>query len=74
MNRNLSSLDLLTLKAMYEAEAEKLSSALLNGATWEETREQRKEVTELSIALHKMRFPQPQNPAEGFTRRDRKDL
>lgn len=71
MERNLSSLDLHTIKAMYEKEAEELSSALLNGATWEETREKRKSVTELSIALHQKRNPTG-HPAEAFTRRNRK--
>jgi hypothetical protein len=70
MDRNLSSLDLQTLKALYEKEAEELSSALVNGATWEETMEQRHSVTEISIAIHQKRYPYNSNPAESSMRKD----
>jgi hypothetical protein len=68
MERNLNSLDLATLKALYEKEAEELSSALLNGCTWDETRDKRKNVTEISIALHQKRFPQNPHPAGNLGR------
>jgi hypothetical protein len=66
MNLDLSGLDLDTLKAMYEKEEMNLKTKLLNGALWEEVKEQRKTVTELSIALHRKKFQSIQalNPAE----------
>ncbi len=56
MNLDLSSLDLSTLKVMYQKEEEELKTKLLNGALWHEVKEQRKRVTELSIALHNKHF------------------
>lgn len=41
------------LKAIYERENEVLQSRLLNGELWEQVKDQRQKVTELSIALHK---------------------
>jgi hypothetical protein len=65
MNFDPSSLDLDTLKAMYQKEEETLKSKLLNGALWHEVKENRKIVTELSIALHKKyQSLQGLNPAE----------
>ena len=67
MDMKLCSYDLPVLKVMYEQEAEVLQRALLNGATWEEVREQRKKVTDLAIAMHKKRFAST-NPAESSSR------
>lgn len=67
MDKNLSWYDLPQLKTMYEQEADALQSALLNGASWESTREQRQRVTELAIALHKKRYSSS-NPAESSGR------
>jgi hypothetical protein len=67
MTQNLGGLDINILKQMYEKEAMVLKSALLNGASWEEVRDQRRKVTELSIALHKLRF-NSNNPAESSSR------
>ena len=75
MDRNLLSLDLNTLKGMYEQEAEGLNEALLKGVSWNQLRDQRKTVTELSIALQAKRTgsaPPTNNPAEKSTRKDRK--
>ena len=71
MERNLCSLDLNTLKALYEQEAAQLQDALLKGVSWEGAKNQRQAVTELAIAIHKKRFDQ--NPAESDTRSDRKN-
>ena len=67
MDANLCSYDLPILKLMYEKEAEQLQKSLLNGASWDEVREQRKKVTDLAIALHKKRFA-ASNPAESSSR------
>jgi len=55
MEKNLCSLDLNTLKTLYEAEAAALEDALIAGARWEDTRDQRQAVTDLAIAIHQMR-------------------
>jgi len=74
MDRNLLSLDLNTLKEMYEHEAEALNASLLQGVAWSSLLEQRKTVTNLSIALQAKRTgsnPPPNHPAEHSTRDDR---
>lgn len=58
-------LDLNSLSLLYEKETEELKHALLNGTPWEETKEQRFRITEISIALHqKLQFTHGANPAE----------
>lgn len=69
MERNLCSFELEALKKLYEAEAEKLTVSLLNGATWEEVKDQRKLVTDLAIAVHKKKHSNS-NPAETSMRKD----
>lgn len=65
MNLDLSHHDPDSLKALYERENEELKARLLNGALWNEVKEQRFRVTELSIALHKkIQKIQGTNPAE----------
>ena len=71
MDKNLSSLDLNTLKGMYEKESGELKAALLRGAGWDDLREQRHRVTDLAIAIHKKRMMPGNNPAEASTRSDR---
>lgn len=63
MDKYLSSLDLETLKLLYENESAQLRTALINGALWEEVQSQRIKVTELSIAIHQKRMSST-NPAE----------
>ena len=46
-------LDTDVLTALYEAEKEKLKERLLEGVSWEETREQRVVIAELSTILYK---------------------
>ena len=67
MDKNLCGLDLNILKTMYEKEATVLKNALLNGASWEEVKDQRRKVTELAIAMHKLRY-RTGNPAESSSR------
>jgi hypothetical protein len=65
MNFDPSSLDLDTLKAIYQKEEEILKAKLLNGALWQEVKENIKIVTKLSIALHKKHQSlHGRNPAE----------
>ena len=45
-------LDAEALKARYEDEQQQLTNALLRGAAWEEVKEKRDAVTELSILLY----------------------
>ena len=70
MDRNLCSLDLNTLKSLYEKASSELSDALLNGVEWKETREKRQKVTDLAIEIHKKRFAPNTNPAEQSSRKD----
>jgi hypothetical protein len=69
MDKYLSSLDLETLKLLYENETAQLRTALLNGALWEDVQAQRIKVTELAIALHQKRMASS-NPAEISTRNE----
>lgn len=71
MEMNWSELDLDYLKQIYEAEASRLKTSLLNGATWEEMKDQRKRVTELAIALHK-KMNTSTNPAESADRSEKR--
>jgi len=45
--------DLPTLLALYNQEIDVLKSKLLNGVPWDELEPQRRNVTELAIAIHK---------------------
>jgi hypothetical protein len=69
MDKFLTSLDLETLKLLYEKEAAQLRSSLINGALWEDVQDQRIKVTELAIAIHQKRVANG-NPAESSLRDD----
>lgn len=71
MEANWSELDLNTLRALFEEESANLKTALLSGCSWEEMRDQRKKVTELSIALHK-KLSTSGNPAESTDRSEKR--
>jgi hypothetical protein len=65
MEKDLRGLDLETLKKLYTVENSKLQEALINGSKWEDMKEQRTTVTELSIMIHKRMYPNFfDNPAE----------
>ena len=65
---DLSNYNLDSLRALYEKESEVLQSRLLNGELWDEVRDLRVRVTELSIALHqKLQSDKGANPAESFS-------
>ena len=55
---------------MYERERASLDTALLNGALWEEVKDQRKIITELSITIHKQTQVINSNPAESVYRKN----
>jgi len=66
-HQKLMNLELETLKDMYTNAAVKLKECLINGASWEELKEYRHDVTELEIALYnKIRSTDgtSSNPAE----------
>lgn len=71
MELNWSEMDVDALRLAYEEEASKLKAALLNGASWEEMKDQRKAVTELAIALHK-KINTSGNPAESADRSEKR--
>jgi hypothetical protein len=66
MEKEWRSLDAEALRSLYQQKQQEFTVALLNGADWKEVQEQRKLVTELSIALYKR--VNEQNPAENNTR------
>lgn len=71
MKASWSALEVEALRGLFEKESNSLKAALLNGATWEELQDQRKKVTELSIALHKKiqaAIHAYGNPAEALNR------
>ena len=53
MSYDLPDYDIDSLKALYGKENEILQARLLSGETWEDLKDQRQKVTEISIALHK---------------------
>jgi hypothetical protein len=67
MEMNWSDMNADALRDAYEKESAKLRSALLNGSSWEEMKDQRRKVTELAIALHK-KINISTNPAESANR------
>lgn len=65
MDFDFSHHDLDSLKILYAKENEELKAMLLNGALWEEVKDQRLRVTKLSIALHsKLQAGNSGHPAE----------
>jgi hypothetical protein len=65
MDIDLTSIDLLTLKALYNKEALELKEKLLNGTNWNEVSEQRITVTKLAMELHSRIHPWEKfNPVE----------
>jgi hypothetical protein len=70
MEMKWNEFDADALKTMYDQESAALKSALLRGTPWEDLREQRLKVTELSIALHKKIHSG--NPAESVDRSEKR--
>lgn len=67
MKMQWNDFDADTLKTIYEKESANLKTALIGGTAWNDLKEQRQKVTELSIALHKKIYSSP-NPAESTDR------
>jgi len=53
MGSKWSSYDLATLRQLYDQEKEALSQSLLQGMSWDQLTDRRRNVTELSIAIHR---------------------
>jgi hypothetical protein len=65
MQHKLKGKDLAALLALYNREVDTLRAQLLNGESWEALKQQRKNVTELAIALHKYHnYVVPAHPAQ----------
>ena len=60
----MSTLEVDTLKEMYEEANAELKRKLLDGIPWEKIKDQRKRVTEIASALHKKSQSAGLNPAE----------
>ena len=70
MKKDLWQLDIETLRLLYREEERLLEQKLLNGATWEELREERRRIGELSTILYKKSNPGHfGNPAENASRK-----
>ena len=63
-HQKLVNLELETLKDMFSNAATRLKEALLEGASWDELQEYRRDVTELEIALYNKVRSTQLNPAE----------
>jgi len=65
MQHKLKGRDLSALLALYNQEVEALRAQLLNGESWDALKQQRKNVTQLAIALHKYHnYVVPAHPAQ----------
>ena len=65
MNQEWENMDILQLQHLYKDYSCELEKKLLNGVSWQEVSEQRREVTELAIAIYRRLNPSPaNNPAE----------
>jgi hypothetical protein len=69
MIQNLRKMDLEDLKKAYVQESEKLKTALLDGAKWEDIQEQRYTLIEFEIALYqRIRFEtKPRFTGSGYS-------
>lgn len=68
MEKEVWNLDLKSLKELHDQKQQDFTAALLSGADWKDLQEERKQVTELSIALYR-RMQSEENPAEHLTRK-----
>ena len=71
MEKDYQSLDLPVLRSMLAREEREFSRALLRGASWSDVQEQKRKITELSIAIHHRLHPLTTNhPAEFVNRKN----
>jgi hypothetical protein len=71
MERNIESMDLPSLKMLYERETDDLNASLMNGVSWNDLRDQRKKIIQIAMAIQSKRTGgdlKNGNPAESFTR------
>jgi len=71
MDAKLQSLDLNTLKTLYEMEQEELNAALLEGVSWDDLKDRRKMLFDLARVLQAKRsgeLNESGNPAERSSR------
>lgn len=71
MKMKWNELDVDDLRILYEKEAAALKASLIKGTIWDDLKEQRQKVTELSIALHK-KTHSSKNPAESADRSEKR--
>ena len=64
MTRDLTTLSLEQLQALYAETNAQLMEALLMGAVWEELREESIRLTVLAREIHHRKYPFGQGPAE----------
>lgn len=72
MDTSWNDLDVEALKMLYEQESLNLKAALLRGTSWNDLKDQRQKVTELSIVLHKKTHAATGNPAESIDRSEKR--
>lgn len=70
MKSEWENLDINQLQSLYHESSRQLEKRLLHGASWQDVREQRKDVTELAVAIYKRLNRVAVNPAEQQTRKE----
>lgn len=70
MNSEWEHLDINQLQHLFQESKRQLDRSLLHGASWQELRDQRNDVTELATAIYQRLNPQSVNPAEQSSRKE----
>ena len=71
MEKDYQLFDLPVLRSMLAREEREFSRALLRGASWTDVQDQKRRITELSIAIHHRLHPvTTTHPAEFITRKN----
>ena len=70
MKSEWENLDINQLQNLYYESSRQLEKRLLHGASWQDVRDQRTNVTELAVAIYKRLNPSTVNPAEQQTRKE----
>lgn len=68
MKTNFSNLDYTILERLYQTKSRELEKALLSGSAWDEVKIQRKQLSEISIAMHHKLQHLNSSPADFPTR------
>lgn len=64
MKLSITNTDVPTLLSLYNQELDTLKAKLLNGESWENLSQHRKNITELAIAIHKNYSQMDDKPSE----------